>query len=105
MNTDGSHPTLLLQDSFNDHSAVWSHDGKQIAFTSDRTGAWEIYKMKADTTGVVQLTHSAPGFGLPVWSPDDSRILFGQAAGDSEDIYVMQADGSDLRRLTRGAAN
>lgn len=58
--------------------------------------------MNAGGTGVRQLTHSAPGFGIPQWSLDDTRILFSQPSGESRDIYVMNADGGDLLRLTNG---
>lgn len=60
----------------------------------------DIYSVRTDGTGLVNLT---PGtlFGAgPVWSPDGRRIMFtGWDAGFS-DIYVMNGDGSGLRNLT-----
>jgi hypothetical protein len=34
--------------SFNNAAPVWSPDGSQIAFLTDRTGRWEIWVMNAD---------------------------------------------------------
>lgn len=46
-----------------DHSwaAVWSPDGKRLAFNSDRTGRLEIYVTKADGTDQRQLTSVTHG--------------------------------------------
>jgi TolB protein len=35
----------------------WSPDGKKIAFVSNRAGTYEIYVMKANGSGVTQVTH------------------------------------------------
>ncbi len=35
-----------------DREAVWSHDGKLIAFASNREGNWEIYVMNSDGSNV-----------------------------------------------------
>ena len=64
MNADGSERTRLTETSyltlvqqqldgqdphsFNNASPTWSPDGSQIAFLTDRTGAWEIWVMNAD---------------------------------------------------------
>ena len=42
--------------STNNGADSWSPDGTKIAFVSYRTGAYEIYSMNADGTGVRQLT-------------------------------------------------
>jgi dipeptidyl aminopeptidase/acylaminoacyl peptidase len=34
--------------SWNNAAPVWSPDGSQIAFVTDRTGQWEIWIMNAD---------------------------------------------------------
>ncbi len=39
---------------------MFSPDGTQIAFQSRRDGNLEIFRMKADGSGVVQLTHTEP---------------------------------------------
>jgi hypothetical protein len=34
--------------SWNNGAPVWSPDGTQIAFLTDRTGQWEVWVMNAD---------------------------------------------------------
>jgi uncharacterized protein YraI len=53
--TETSYITLVEQHlrgeevhSFNNAAPVWSPDGSQIAFLTDRTGQWEIWVMNAD---------------------------------------------------------
>ena len=76
-----------------------------IAFTSDRSGADEIWAIEADGSGLRQLTHtgSSQGDGDPSWSPDGRRIAFNTYRFGGWKLGVMAADGSDVRRLTDNA--
>jgi serine/threonine protein kinase len=38
-----------------DSGPVWSSDGKRIAFTSSRSGKWQIYVKNADSSGIEEL--------------------------------------------------
>lgn len=58
MNADGSGARQLLFDAIWDWHPVFSTDGTQIVFTSDRDGDYELFRMNADGSGVVQLTHN-----------------------------------------------
>ena len=81
-----------------DYEPTWSPQGR-IAFTSDRTGNWEIYAMNADGTGVTNLTRDPSADDqAPAWSPDGSRIAF-TSPREGAGLYLMSADGSDPRRL------
>ena len=57
MNADGTGVQQLTDTDNDDWDAVpvWSPDGKQIAFASDRYGDYEIFVMNADGTNVVSL--------------------------------------------------
>jgi Tol biopolymer transport system component len=55
MNADGTGVTQLTDNNDWDRSPVWSPDGKQIAFESDRYGDWEIFVMNADGSDVESL--------------------------------------------------
>ncbi len=61
-----------------ERNAVWSPDGKSIAFVSDRSGEEAIYLV--DQLGQNQwrqLTEGFYGFTLPlVWSPDSKYLVF-----------------------------
>ena len=67
--TDGSELTQLTHESggsVNAGADAWSPDGTRIAFTSNRTGTYQIYTMNADGTGVTQVT-SGPDAHLAAW--------------------------------------
>jgi hypothetical protein len=108
MSPDGSGQTPLTDLTSNSSGPAWSPDGSRIAFSSDRSGAREIWVMNADGSSPVRVTTSpAGGFSnQPAWSPDGSRIAFTQASGPPvqgffpADVWVMNADGSNLVRLT-----
>lgn len=64
------------------HVPKWSPDGTHLTFIRATDGAFDIYVMRADGTGVVQLTHDAAFDTFPIWSPDGATILFLSAAAD-----------------------
>jgi eukaryotic-like serine/threonine-protein kinase len=72
-------PTRLTVDPSNDWHAVWSSDGKRIAFSSDRDGAVErlFVKPSNDAGGADSAMGTATG-SLSDWSRDDRWIAFGQ---------------------------
>jgi Tol biopolymer transport system component/C-terminal processing protease CtpA/Prc len=66
-----------------DFMPVWSHDGKQIAFASDRFGNFDVFVMPAEGGEARRLTfHSAPEYPY-AFTPDDKAILFGAARMDT----------------------
>jgi Tol biopolymer transport system component len=103
MNSDGTRPRRLTNNTGNDVTPAWSPDGARVLFASTRPGVTgrQLYVMAADGSDVRQLTSMAgnPGFGT--WSPDGQHIAFHALREDgSFDIWVMNADGTDMRRLT-----
>ena len=56
----------------------WSHDGKTLAYWSDRSGEYELTLRGADGTGGEEtVTKLGAGFRYPVsWSPDSRRLAF-----------------------------
>jgi len=62
-----------------DMMPVWSHDGKYIAFASDRYGNFDVFVMPATGGSPVRLTtNSAADFPYD-FTPDNKQVLFGSA--------------------------
>lgn len=62
-----------------DGAPIWSPDGKQIVFGSNRRGVFNLYVKSTIETGDEQLRFSSPYDKAPVdWSPNGRYILYGQ---------------------------
>jgi Tol biopolymer transport system component len=95
---DGAQLTRLTTEPSFEKDPAFSHNGKVLAFASDRSGSMQIYAMDLAKGGVTQLTTLDAGADQPSWSGDDSRIVF--HSGPS--VYVMAADGSNPEVLVTG---
>lgn len=81
--SSGGTAVSLTQHEAHDFMPVWSHDGKTIAFASDRYGNFDIYTMPANGGDVERLTfHSANEFPYD-FSTDDQMVFFGAARMDA----------------------
>jgi hypothetical protein len=58
ISANGGSPIFLVRSPANDLYPVVSRDGQLLAFSSDRTGNWEIFIYYINTTEVSQLTNS-----------------------------------------------
>ncbi len=83
-----------------DIQASLSPDRTRIAFSSNRSGNFDIYIMDADGQQVRRLTTDPRNEGDPVWSPDGSQIVYTTTRGSTTQIALMPADGGESRTLT-----
>jgi TolB protein len=108
---DGSQERRLTSRKEPEFDAVWSPDGKRLAFCLDKTvpnqGDMDIYTIAADgedlkpvliTQG--KLSHEE----WPSWSPDGQWLALSSTRDGNQEIYAVRPDGSDLRRLTSDPA-
>lgn len=65
-----------------DFMAVWSNDGSQIAFASDRYGNFNVYVMDADGGPATRLTYHSNDEFPYAFSPDDGFVWFGAVRQD-----------------------
>jgi tricorn protease len=75
---EGITRNLTESSGAHDREAVWSPDGRNIAFLSDNNGEYEIYVQPQDGSAApVQLTSNADTYKFTIsWSPDSKKILW-----------------------------
>ncbi|NVO09771.1 MAG: PD40 domain-containing protein [Bacteroidales bacterium] len=73
-----------------DRAAVWSPDGKYIAYLSDKSGEYEVYMQQQDgSTEAVKLTDGTNNYIFRIsWSPDSKKILFNDRLGRLQYVDV-----------------
>lgn len=87
---------------YDDMFGAFAPDGRQLVFTSDRSGDPEIYVANVDGTGLRRLTFTPGRDAHPTWSPDGRLIAFqSPREGGDVRIYLMRPDGSDPRLLVQ----
>ncbi len=60
-----------------ERNAVWSPDGKHVAYLSDKSGEFEIYMEDQNGGEPVQLTSGADTYKFGIdWSPDSKKIAW-----------------------------
>ena len=75
---EGAILNITHSQGVHDRDAVWSPDGKFIAYVSDKSGEFEIYVENQDGSGEpIQLTKNADTYMYDFkWSPDSKKILW-----------------------------
>ena len=65
--SNGQNWRNLVNDKFRERNPAWSPDGGKIAFSSDRSGRYQIWTINPDGTDLAQLTYTEKtGVGVPV---------------------------------------
>lgn len=73
---------LTISEAY-DYSPVWSHDGKWLAFASDRYGNFDIFLMPAGGGEAKRLTFHSASDVPSGFTADDKAILFTSARQDT----------------------
>jgi len=75
---NGTPRNLTKTSNAHERDAVWSPDGKWIAYNSDATGENELYVRAQDDKGQPQqITSGADTYYYqPIWSPDSKKLLW-----------------------------
>jgi len=95
-------PSIAVSSTRDDTHPRFSPDGRRVAFTSTRSGDWEIWLADPDGGNAVQLTsmRGPGGTGAPHWSPDGRTIVFASDREGDFNLYAVPASGGKPRRLT-----
>lgn len=78
-------------DSFEDVSPQWSPNSSLIAFTSVRSGYFDIWIVDAeDPTDLRNVTETPEGYeDQPTWSPDGTQVIFRSTQSGEYELYSL----------------
>ncbi len=81
-----------------------SHDGKWLAFDSNRSGNQDVFRVAFNGSVAVgdpiALTTNPSADYEPRWSPNDDEIVFYSRRFGTRDVFTVKADGRDEHRVT-----
>ncbi len=87
----GSETRLTFDAAQHNSSPIWSPDGRDIVYTSLRSGKWGLYRKRSDGSSVEELLIESELPKAPTsWSPDGTRIVFGVTDPKTKsDLWVL----------------
>ncbi len=102
-NADGSGEHSLTQSGSLDYDPAWSSQGDWIAFTSERAGSADLYRIHPDGTGIERLTDDPSYDDQAAFSPDGKQLVFvSTRAGGRANLWILDIATHHARPLTSG---
>ena len=106
----GGVATQLTTQASYEANPVWSPDGKQIAFASDRNGNLDIFVMSADGGAARRLTYHSASEIPSTFTPDGKFVLFSASiqdpavsamfpSGTMTELYKVPVDGGRTEQV------
>ncbi len=103
-NRDGSNLRRLTTARGIDTNPAWSPTGREIAFTSSRSGTPQIYIMSAEGANLRRITFLGRYNDGAAWSPDGTKLAHSARRPDNSfDIAITDIVTQETRYLTEGA--
>jgi Tol biopolymer transport system component len=99
----GGKPVVLTDGRQADVVPRFSPDGKWIYFSSNRTGAMQLWRMRPNGAGTEQVTHNG-GFA-PVFSPDGAWIYYGRQNTTVTSLWRMNLNTREEEQLVPSIQN
>lgn len=78
----------------------WSVDGKELIYTAQRNGQYDVYKMSRFGGKEIQLTNTKGLDDGPEYTPDGKYVYFNSNRTDTMQIWRMKPDGSEPEQIT-----
>ncbi len=91
--------TRITFDSGLQSEPTWSPDGQFIAYSSDRSGNFDIWVQQVSGGNPVQITNDPAHDWQPHWSPDGKQIVF-RSERDGGGLFVVPAFGGTERMVS-----
>jgi len=95
--------TRFTFDDATDYLPVWAPDGQSIAFSSDRSGTQNIYRMSVGGVRGAELLVESDRDVMPRgWSPDGKWLVYSKDSEETNlDIWALETDGTSEPRELR----
>ena len=111
VDTQGGMARQLTTSPAYDYYPIWSNDGKNIAFATDRNGNFDIYVMPAEGGVAKRVTTNSANETPLAFSPDDTEVYYSAAiqkdAADAQfasgwltELYKVSVDGGRPQQVT-----
>ncbi|MEW6127370.1 MAG: winged helix-turn-helix domain-containing protein [Acidobacteriota bacterium] len=94
-------PRKLWQLTFDaglESEPTWSPDGRLIAYTSDRSGNFDIWVQPVGEGNPVRITTSAAHDWQPDWAPEGNRLVF-RSEREGGGLYVVPVLGGNEHKV------
>ncbi len=99
----GGDARLLVSNPANDTRPLFSPDGRQLAFMSNRTGNEDIFVLTLTTGDVRRITYDDGNDHLDAWSRDGKYLYFSSATddiGSMNDVFRIPVTGGTPMPVT-----
>ncbi|MCQ2322365.1 MAG: peptidase S41, partial [Bacteroidales bacterium] len=111
VDSKGGMALQLTTNSSYDYCPVWSHDGKTIAFATDRNGNFDIYTVSVNGGVAMRVTTNSASETPLAFSPDDTEIYYSAyiqkdaadaqfASGWLTELYRVPVNGGRPQQVT-----
>ncbi|MEN9599098.1 MAG: hypothetical protein RL596_1409, partial [Bacteroidota bacterium] len=108
--SQGGAATPLTMHEAHDYMPVWSHDGKTIAFASDRYGNFDIFTISINGGEAKRITYHSTAEYPYDFSSDDKSVIFGSVrmdaaanrqfpTGSMPELYSVSVNGGRVNQL------
>lgn len=108
--SQGGTARALTLHQAHDYKPVWSKDGKQIAFASNRYGNFDVYVMSAEGGKPTRLTYHSSNDYPSDFTPDSKGVLFSSLrldnaqnrmfpSGRMEELYQVPVTGGRVTQI------
>ena len=111
VDSQGGMARQLTTSTAYDYCPIWSHDGKTIAFATDRNGNFDIYVMPVEGGVAKRVTTNSASETPLAFSPNDTEIYYSAAiqkdAADAQftsgwltELYKVSVEGGRPQQVT-----
>ena len=110
VNAEGGEASLLTLHEAYDYAPIWSPDGKNIAFASDRFGSFDVFLIPSNGGKAKRVTTHSANEIPSSFTPDGKYILFGALIQDDplnaqfptgafSELYKISTEGGRPERI------